>query len=210
MAPPKKSNYKKRYTAQKKTYRNIRSSLISNVPKVWTFRRSFTKFDFATTTVAQIGYSFKFNELPNYAEFKAMFESYQIKYVQLRFFYTNTSAASNTHSAGYFYFLRDYNDSNNPASLNEMLENSDVKICRMTDLNGKYFTQKIYPKISMEVYKTAITTSYATPKTNPFMDLTNDDGATPHFGFKIGYDQLSTGAYLRCIATMVFKCKDMK
>lgn len=207
--PPKKY-YKKSYKSKRSLNKRIYSSLVSKIPNTWSFKRSYTVFDFAATSVQQIGYSIKFQNLPNYAEFKALFEQYQIQKIKLQFFYTQSAITDNTRSTGYFYFLKDPNDSNNPANINELLENSSVKVCRMTDLNGNYFTQTLYPKVSMEIYKSAITTAYATLKENPFIDLSNDDGATPHFGFKIGCDQLATGGYLRCIGTLYFKCRQIK
>lgn len=187
-----------------------RYALTTKLPTHWEFKRSWQKMDVNANAIFYTGYNIKFNELPNFAEFVALFEHYKINKVKLRFFYSNTNAQTNTHSAGYFYYLTDYNDDSNPTSFNQMLERDNCKVARMTDLNGRYFTQTLVPKVSNEIYKTVATTSYTTPSKNPYIDLTNDNGATPHFGFKVGIDQLATGAYLKCIATMYFSCKGLK
>lgn len=211
--PPKRITLQRRRRTDQRVRPSSswKSAMLNRLPTVWHFRRSWTKFDTGNIAAAGTnGYSIKFNELPNFGEFVSLFEHYRIGRVKLQFFYTNNMAASNTHSCGYFYFLKDYNDDTPPPTLQSMLERADVKVCRLTDLNGRYFTQKFVPKVAQELYKSVTTTSYSTPKTNPYIDLANDNGVAPHFGFKIGYDQLITGASLRCIATMDFYCKGLK
>lgn len=206
---------KRSYSRRNKSrpYKRRRYQILSKpkrVPNVYRFKRTFRLFDFAATSGPTFdSYYFNLAQLPNMSEISNLFSQYKITGVKLRFFYTNDAATTATQSSGYFYFVFDDNDAAVPTSLDQMYQYPRLKICKMTQLDGKRNSPFIRPKAAMEVHRTGSTTSYAAYRSNPWIDLTNDSGLTNHYGIKIAYDQISTGAFLRCIATTYFKVRDM-
>lgn len=213
--PPKYTRTKKRpYTKfPKKTTKYMKptyqTKLYSKVSEYHHFKRTFEKFNFPLTgTSWGSGYAFRINELPNFAEFQNLFEQYRIDGVKIKLFYTIDANNVNTSTNGFLMYFSDYNDASNPVSINEFYE-ADAKQLTFTQCNG-YGKSSIYlkPKVAQEIYRSAVTTTYATPRNNPFLDFTTSD--TPHFGWKLGYAGGANCGNIRGIVTFYFTCRYLK
>lgn len=127
------------------------------------------------------GLSFHLNDLPDYAEYTALFDAYKIARVDLTLFplYINDIVASGI-SQIQLYSAVDPDDET-PVALNNMRQYSNMRITSARHI----FKQTIYPKIAAQVYN-GVTPAYSQPKGGTFIDCANVD--VPHYGWKYCYD----------------------
>jgi len=142
-----------------------------------------------TGTPVTTGFTFTLGSLLNVAEFTTLFDMYRINAVMLRFHYRlDPGSAPYGNGASYprMFSVKDYDDSNAPANVNELREYSN---CKMKVLNpNKPLVYKITPAI-----KSAVGVN-STPKWKQWLDcqFTNTD----HFGFKWIVDNLPSNSVL--------------
>jgi len=148
---------------------------------------------------------FSLNELPNYLEFAALFDSYRIDKVQVTFIPVNNQQITSTSGTLYipsFYMVTDYDDAVTPGTIAELKEYADCKVIE----GNKKIVKTIYPKVSMAIYNTALTTGYARPtrmlQQNLLLDCANN--AIPHYGLKFAFDYSSTSAIVRYTITVKY------
>ena len=132
---------------------------------------------------------FQLGYLPNYQEFKDLFDKYKINYVDVTFIYDHNSGEVAT-SAGIaananmglpnIYVVRDYDDKTVLTGVDDYLEYEDCKVHRL----DKPFTFRVYPRISTAAYSGAFT-SYTNTKA-PWIDC--NSAGVQHFGIKFGID----------------------
>jgi len=191
-----------------------RRSLIGKMtPIVHKFKRTYQLFNEDYTTGGCFGYDFKFSSLPNKDEFQTLFDSYKITRVVLRFYngYDGNDIGNTSFvQGGWLHYCVDYNDGNPAADFDAMKQYSSYSCVPLTKCQP--YVRSLRPKISMQVYKTAIATAYAQPDYNPWCDLTDTGIAIPFFGIKVGIEGPggATDRYLRCEATVYFMCKTVK
>lgn len=154
---------------------------------------------------------FTLNDLPQNQEFSNLFDLYKICGVKMKFVFDKNDALSATgagSSLPTLYFIRDQDDGTVPANINEMIQYESCKMKRL----DKPCTFYVKPKISQMVYETAVTTAYATPKRNPWLDCANNDVA--HYGCKWAIDfNTAFGTSIGRLAifmTYYIACKDVR
>lgn len=125
---------------------------------------------------------FTLNSTPNSSEFTVLYDQYRIVGVKRTFLYSSTGADT-TGSLGPYgpagapilYMVRDYDDSNTPANINEFFQRPYVKIGRITSVQKMY----IRPKVARPLYQGA---TFAYGPSSGWIDVAND--AVPHYGIK--------------------------
>lgn len=215
--------YRKRYVPRRRFgYRRVRKygyrnrSRIYRAPKIANqicrFKRTCEVGNYVSGTgVSFYGLSFSLDQISNYTEFQNLFDQYKIRCIVLRIWSGMTSNDANGTAAplvGYFHYVHDYNDSVALSSLSQLYEYGNYKVLPLHSLHGKKII--VYPKLSMEFYRSATTTGYGL--SNPkWLDTTNTGVAVPHFGMKYAFEWPNGPAHnYRITATYYFWCKNTK
>lgn len=189
-----------------------RVTLSSNIKNdLYAFKRRFFS-GVITGNAAHLPYTegknFSFAQLPGYLEFTGLFDRYMITYAKVYYHLKVDPGAQVAGAATWpkLYYLRDYDDSSSPLTLNEMREHSKTS-CRVMNPN-KPVVFGFRPSTLSEVYRSAISTSYS-PKWNQWIDMAAVD--LPHYGWKIGIDDLTNTNYKVDVEVVLwFKCKDTR
>lgn len=190
MVRPKQVNRKRRATSRTRTRsRSVRrypkASLWRGVSKpqsIYRFVRNVGLTAIQTTNLAPPGaISFHLNDLPDYAEYVALFDAYKIAKVELTLFplYINDVVSVNIPQIQ-LYTAVDHDDEN-PVPLNNLRQYANMRISSARHI----FRQTIYPKVAAQVYN-GIAAAYSQPKGGTFIDCANVD--VPHYGLKYAYD----------------------
>lgn len=141
-------SYKKRRVGAKLTsssYAISRSMPKDKLVTTRCFRQSNLNFTVASFAGAK---AFKLNDLPNFAEFQALFDTYRIWKVEVMFIpkysMSDYSSGGTAYGLPTIYAAADRNDSTVPATINELCEYDNV-IMRRFD---KTLKVTVYPRIS--------------------------------------------------------------
>lgn len=122
---------------RKKRARGVGMAMTRNVANaVHSFKRqaTFTIAGNAAYAPYLAAHTFRLSDMPNSAEFSALFDSYRMTHCQLKFYLTVDPAAQASASAIFprLFWAEDQNDTGTPASLNELRERSNLKVRVMT------------------------------------------------------------------------------
>lgn len=170
----RKKNLKKRRTYRRKTRlkRNVKA------PRSHVFQRSVLLTQILSQAAIETfgAFRFKMDDLNAYTEFTALFDEYMLLKVQLTFLplkveYNNSSSLS----ISTFTYVTDRDDSNTPASINELMQYANVR----NRSGSKQFRVTIYPRFSTMIYNGA-TSAYTSKR--GFIDAAYPE--VPHYGFK--------------------------
>ena len=128
---------------------------------------------------------FNLNQIPNVAEFTALYDQYQIKGIQWTLLPRWNSGEGgdptvvNNNLISPVFTVLDYDDATAPSSLDDLMQYQNLKQTRNAVPHRRYFK----PQVLISNYRTALTTGYA-PKKNQWLDIAQPD--IPHFGLKYG------------------------
>lgn len=138
-----------------------------------------------------LGLAFRLQDLPNYAEFTALFDLYQIRKITIcvePWFNASELTVGLLDSYKAWSSVIDYDDATAPATENEIMEYAKTK--RHNAGKMKYISFK--PRISQLAFKTGGgTIGYTEGKKNVWCDCTNPD--IEHYGFKAYFPYLGIG-----------------
>lgn len=153
--------------------------------------------------------------VPNVSEFSALFDSYRLKKVVLRFFYTdNVTYATTGVNMPCFHICNDDDDSLAPGGPTELVQRAGVRLVTLGAGNRsqiQYHT--CYPKINAAIASTSGGSTYQMhPSRNNW--LSTNDLTVQHFGVKARWDQaeatdLMLGS-LYCYVDYYIECKGFK
>lgn len=176
---------------------------------------SFSRWFDATTIAGNAAYVpylgsayFALSQLPNAAEFAALYDQFKLTHVKMYVHLKRDPGAQSGAASTYpkFYLLRDYTDATAPASLNELRESGKTQ-CKVLTPN-KRVTFNIKPAVSISGYRTAVANMYM-PAWKRWIDTQYTD--TPHYGIKIGIDDLTNTNYVVSIEYKYwFQCRNTK
>lgn len=162
----------------------------------------------ATYSPFVAGYSFALDQLPNYTEFTNLYDSFRINFIVQKWHLKIDPSAQTATTASYpkLYWVVDNDDSTAPSNLNELRQHSR---CKMAVMNpNRPVTIKFRPSVLMQAYEGATATAYV-PKWKQYIDC--NDFATPHYGLKLGIDDLTNINYKVTVETiMYFTMKDVR
>lgn len=174
------------------------------------YRRTFAIEDINdATNGSHKAYAFKFNQLPNYADFLNMYDAYKIKKIIIRVEPTGTEndmVNMSSMSNKYIRVVHDYDDSGALVNESDYFEYQNMKSYAAV---GKAFRIVLYPRIAGLTYRTESTLGQSQVKSR-FIDMAMQD--VPHYGIKIYFPGIGRNGYLgwRLFGTMLFVCKDCK
>lgn len=204
---PVKSAKQVKY-GRKKTYYKRRGKL--SVPKYnWakydrhTFKESFVLDTLTAASPQGRAYRFQLTDLANVANYQNIYDQYMIWGIKIWAIPTQNSAVieNSANSTGYIpavFTCVDYDD-DTPLTFAQMMERSDMQCQQLDKMRTLRWVQ---PKVLQEVYRSALTTSYA-PKSKQVLDIANAD--VPHYGFKLYMEpKISDNNGVRIMATMYF------
>lgn len=212
--------FRRRYRSRRRTYRRrgyrrTRSTAARRSRrehgKIVTFKRSGGTDDLIITTdgvgLTQNAWNFKLTDLPNYAEFTSLFQSYRLQKVVVRWIPLNGGSGWNgagsaaNLNAGILASAIDYNDS----TAQTVGELQEFRTCRVWDVY-KPHRRTVYPKVGSMVYLSNVATAYADAK-NPW--LSTDYPGVPHYSFKLSGTAFPVSTPLgRLQFTYYIQCRD--
>lgn len=153
-------------------------------------------------------FSFKFSDLPNYAEFTALFDQYRMNKFVIKLVPTITGAEPTSAGAAYslpnVWSVVDYDDAVDAG--NNLISLLQYPNCKMT--RGHQIHTRIWkPSVLLDAYTGA--TEGNTIKFKQWLNMA--DVAIPHYGLKIWIDQcLGAVMEYRVFFTAYFSCKGVR
>lgn len=197
--PPKKGRGRPKGTAKTKKVQQVqivrprRQTLGSRIYRYsrQMFVKAITASDLNTSRYWDT-FTFQLNLLPNYTEFTALYDQYKIDMVKLYIIPTFSDLSlANPPASGDPILPRvastiDLDDDAVFTSEDQLLQKQDIKWTS----GGKLHKRKVYPKVQMAAYDTALSFGYVTPKMKPWLDCSYPD--TKHYGLKIQIDGTGT------------------
>lgn len=145
------------------------------------------------------------------SEFYNLFQQYQITGLKLEISpLMGASTPSMNGQIPSLYIAEDYNDSTVPPNFAAIQQNSSVKRYSLDDTQT--IVRFIRPVPAIQMYSSAVATSYATSTKDVWMDTTSPSAATPHYAFKcyvrnwVG-NAANTGVGMRVQPTLYFRAR---
>lgn len=159
----------------------------------------FKRAQFATSVITVSGgvayfgaSSFELQNVPNASEFTSLYDQYKINGIKWQLLPRGNSADVGTSTTqgnqGRIFSVLDYDDSNAPASFNDMTQYQNVKMTPNTVTHTRY----LKPKFLMDVLSGSVGVTANAPR-NGWIDCTNSD--VKHRGVKIGIQAPTNATY---------------
>lgn len=157
--------------------------------------------------------SFNLGELPNSAEFTALFDQYRICAVKMKFVYSNnvsqgSSVGNTATNLPNLYTVLDKDDGTPFTTIAQMTESDTFKVSRL----DRVVTRFIRPRPATAVYQGAFT-GYAQQISNPWIDAGTP--AVQYYGIKWAVDPIVTTlneniGILDVFCTFYLQCRDVR
>lgn len=171
------------------------------------YKRSYS-MDLLTTASGQgTGYYIALNNLPNFAEFTALYDSYRIEWVTVWAIPTQTEAP--VQGANLFvptlYTVVDKDDAAAPGTLASQLEHGNVRMVCMDKMKK---VASFKPAVQGELFRSGATRGF-NRLDDQWIDCAQAD--IPHYGLKIWTEPAMTGFNgIRLIADVYVSFKDTR
>lgn len=139
------------------------------------------------------------------SDFTNLYDQYRINKLVLKFYLKVDPSAQAAGSASIprLYMYRDRDDDNIPGSLDEMRENSTVRVKPMTLYRPVVVT--CVPNCLNTVYSSAVASNYQ-PKFKQWLDIARP--GTQHYAYKFAIDNLTNINYrVEVEGTVYFSCR---
>ena len=182
-----------RHLTRQMVPRYLRAAIMPN----YTFKVKGSPVEYVTTNGVYLGANyFTLGDIPNTAEFTALFDQYRIKSVVVKFSHRSTALSLietiNNNQAGMpvMYHVIDLDDATTPTTFNELREYGYCKTFYFTP-DKRVFSRKITPRALNAVYRDLVTTGYALAKKNTWYDCTQTN--IRFYGQKWGMDVPQAG-----------------
>lgn len=167
-----------------------------------------------TSSPITTGYAFSLNQLPNVAEFTALFDEYRIKRVKMVFIPTWDSAElyNVTGASGVLlpnmYTAIDLNDTTGISTADLM----EYDTFQMDQLN-KPVVRWVRPSPKVDVLTNSGATSTSMDAGRQWLQCDANGINVPHYGLKVNVDNIGTAAtnfFCRVFLTIYFECRGTK
>lgn len=185
---------------QQGRFSQVRRRIAQKGPKVYTFKRSHnfgtgTTVSLTPTLVAQ---NYSLNDLPNYAEFTALFDFYKITGIRIRLlpYQTESNSTGTVNNAANvpIFHVVDTSDATAPTTVEELCEYQDHKISNLYSGFDVYFKPKFADATSATRDGWVVTT-------NPSLN---------YFGFKYAIPPTTNSMTFYIVVTYYLSFKDPK
>lgn len=177
-APLRRRNAPKRMGMRRRTIR----------PTIYHYKQTYYKtsaLQLTDTAPTLTTFAFTAGTVANMPAFAQIYDQYSIRKVVLKFIPKFNLMASTVSSLVNFTSVIDYDDNNPLGSPQDAWQYQSVKMTRGTQIHTRVL------KPSANAVFDAVGGGLA-PKTSPWLDLANIN--VPHYGVKLGCEQLPTGA----------------
>lgn len=180
------SPYRRKYKARKNQLRRKRANRSRvgkfNQPVQYFKRAKFTvgalSVPVATTTLA--GASFTLGDLPDVADFTALYDQYKIMGIKIEWLPRgNSSDLQSQNAINRFFSVLDRDDDGTPTSIDQLTQYESLKMTSTASVHKRYWK----PSIRVEV-PTATGGTGSAIKGPTWIDCTNTN--VKHYGVKIG------------------------
>jgi hypothetical protein len=155
--------------------------------------------------------SFTFGQLPNYAEFAALFDKYVIDSVDVEFYFPVISQSPGDIGVKFckIYTVIDYDDSNSPASLDELLEYQTLATTQFNTSRSSH-TVHLIPRVARPLYNgVSIIPAYEVAPPRVWIDLAST--SVPHYGLKLALEYNNTRELeVQVRTTVTFRCQQVR
>lgn len=150
-----------------------------------------------TTTAGSVEYNgaaqFALSDTFNVSEFTSLFDQYRLNCVLLKFIpdyqLENTQTGGNIQNVPHLHWVIDSTD----ATVEPVASLVQYQRYHVTRFN-RIVTIKLYPRFSMEIYKSPTNTSYGMGSRKVWLDCTSSGAGVPHYGIKFAVDNMQFGA----------------
>lgn len=181
-------------------YSQVRRTLARQGPRIYRFKRSHNYGTSATValTPTLVAQNYSLNDLPNYAEFTALFDYYKITGIRIRLlpYQTQSNSTGTVNNAANvpIFHVVDTSDSTPPTTVEELCEYEDHKITNLYTGFDVYFKPKFADA-------TSATRDGWVATTNPSLN---------YFGFKYAIPPTTNAMTFYIVVTFYLAFKDPK
>lgn len=130
---------------------------------------------------------FTLSDVPSAPDFSTLYDQYQIKAIKVTVIPKHTDATIGLGVQSNYWTVLDYDDSNSPATLDELLQYQNVKRTRMSSIHKRY----LRPCVNHELTQTSGVVAH-NPRRNTWIDCAAD--LVAHRGVKFWFDSTPTAA----------------
>lgn len=120
-----------------------------------------------------IALAFRLSDLPASTEFTALFDQWRICAIDISVMVGN--------GAQHLYACADYNDDSAPSS-SSLLERGETEVTSFTIGSFVNYRRRLVPKVSVEMFRSALSTGYGILPGKQWIDCSTPDVA--HYGWK--------------------------
>ena len=164
---------------------------------------------------------FQMNQLPNFAEFQALFERYRINHIDVKITPFSTQAelqsSGNQNASLFLHSVIDTDDADPPTTadasgVNEMRERPSYRMVNCFQNGGRPLRWRVRPKIAMPAYGTGVFASY-THQSPQWIDWVSP--TVEHYGMKLMFESFSPLGvvsfwWYKIEAEYFFECADRR
>lgn len=192
----RRGNKKTTYRRKKRVTRPRRRT---NQGTVYRFKRAVKLDQFSTSNVAAVGksYQFSLNQLPNFSEFTALYDTYKLAAVKFkmvpRLTDAGVSTTANSHNTSPVHSAIDYDDANTTNDPLVLMQYQNYKMTRGLSLHQRY----LKPKMAELVYVTGVSSGYGQGRR--WINCSNPD--VPHYAVKLAIEPTAVALQYDVYAT---------
>lgn len=186
--------------------RFVRQKGVHSFNRTWAF--TTINQSSAVSGVATRCYTFNLGLLPSVTDFTTLFDRYRITYIKLYCYLKVTPDANTTPATASYpriYWANDFDDSTDPANLDELFQYTKLKSAMLSP--HRPVVIKLRPAVLYQVFNNL--TNAQTPKWRQWVDMATT--GVPHYGVKLGIENWfspTTDVIIR--GRMWFQCKDVR
>lgn len=221
-APPLK---KRKITGGRSRVKGHSTSPYRKTPSLYEYIRctevgKFSKVLSPNAGTQTFGFAITLQDLPNYAEFTALYDQYQISFVKWHFICSSSDASTTINDAasstqfpvnGYIHTAVDKTDVT-PSGVDELRQYQSYASHRLTDLNGKKGCVSYQPRVNINIAAEA-GTYLAQTHSKMWLD-TASSSVVNHMGLKwaVSYPSgiINTQVDLQIYAQVWLKFRNVK
>lgn len=206
---PRRTYRRRRNTRRpRRMMRRPRRTLSKRAMNIHHFKRTIT-FDpiISQTTNSYGAYAFQFNQLPNFAEFTQLYDSYRINKIVIKYVPNINSANAGSTPMSQFHSVLDFNDATPLTSLSSAFEYQNWKMTRGAKAHTRTYTPSILDAVGNSG---GVTPSFVKPAYKQWIATSSSD--IPHFGLKWVAEATTNVSDIdyRPYVSVYFSCKSVK
>lgn len=139
-----------------------------------------------------LGWSFKLNDVPDYAEFTSLYDAYVLDKVELTYILENNTPGQYP----VLFWAPDYDDASTPLTVDTVTTHQNVKMHAFSE-NARSVTMTVRPRTLGQTYRAGVTSGYNWQPEGTLIDMANTD--VPYYGIKawMSHNNFTDNPYAR-------------